>query len=91
MNCRIRLHRLRTSHDPRTTPSPPSSSPDERTNDGMLGRVARAPQTSRWMMTTPIILTEEQNRHNDLEDTREYHDERIDELALEDTRTYSRC
>ena len=89
MDHRIRFHRLRAAHSC-TTPSPPSSSPDESANDGALGRVVRAPRTSQRMTTTPVILTTEQNRQNDLDDTREYHDERIDELALEDARTYSR-
>jgi len=85
MNHRIRLHRLRTARS-RVTPSPPSSSPDERTNDGALGLVVRAPR----MSTTVVTLTAERIRQNDLEDTREYHDERIDELAITDAQTYSR-
>jgi len=85
MNHRIRLHRLRTARS-RVTPSPPSSSPDERTNDGALGLVVRTPR----MSTTVVALTAERIRQNALEDTREYHDERIDELAITDAQTYSR-
>jgi len=85
MNRRIRLHRLRTAR-PQFTPSPPSSSPDERTNDGALGLVVRTPR----MSTTVVAPTEERIRQNALEDTRDYHDERIEELAPMDAQTYSR-
>jgi len=84
MNRRIRLHRLRAAH-PRITPSPPSSSPDERTNDGTLGLVVRTPR----MSTSAVTLSAERIRQNDLDDTREYHDERIDELSPADAQTYS--
>ena len=89
MNRRIRLHRLRTSHT-RITPSPPSSSPDERTNDGALGFVIRASRTSRRMTTTTVTLTAAQIRQNAMEDAHEYQDERIDELTDELGAAYSR-
>jgi len=85
MNHRIRLHRLCTARV-RVTPSPPSSSPDERTNDGTLGLVVRTPR----MSTSVVALTADQIHQNALDDTREYHDERIDELAPTDTQIYSR-
>jgi len=85
MNRRIRLHRLRAAR-PHITPSPPSSSPDERTNDGALGLVVRTPR----MSTTVVALTAEQIRQNAREDARDYHDERIEELAPMDAQTYSR-
>jgi len=85
MNRRIRLHRLRAAR-PHFTPSPPSSSPDERTNDGALGLVVRTPR----MSTSVVTLSAEQIRQNALDDTREYHDERIDQLAPMDAQTYSR-
>ena len=85
MNHRIRLHRLRTARS-RVTPSPPSSSPNKRTNDGTLGLVVRTPR----MSTSVVTFSAEQIRQNALDDTREYHDERIDELALTDAQTYSR-
>jgi len=42
------------------------------------------------MTTTPILLTAAQVRQNNMEDAREYQDERIDELAAQDGATYSR-
>jgi len=42
------------------------------------------------MSTAVVTLTAERIRQNALEDTREYHDERIDELAIRDAQTYSR-
>jgi len=42
------------------------------------------------MTTTVVMLTAEQIRQNALEDVRDYHDERIEGLADEDARTYSR-
>jgi len=86
---RIRLHRLRTRQF-RPTPSPPSSSPDERANDGALGFVARTPRSGGCMSTTTVVLTEAQIRQNALEDAREYQDERITELPDMDHQTYSR-
>jgi len=85
MNRRIRLHRLQAAR-PHITPSPPSSSPDERTNDGALGLVVRTPR----MSTSVVTLSAERIRQNALDDTREYHDERIDQLAPRDAQTYSR-
>jgi len=90
MNCHIRLHCLRASRIRRTTPSPPSSSPDERTNDGTLGLVFQAPRTGGHMTTSATILTAEQIRQNAMADAVDYHDERITELAVVDARTYSR-
>jgi len=92
MNRRIRFHRLRATRFRgfRGTPSPPSSSPDERTNDGTLGLVARAPRTGGHMSTTAVTLTMEQIRQHAMDNVREDHDERIEELALMDAQTYSR-
>jgi len=85
MNRRIRFHRLRAARS-RITPSPPSSSPDERTNNGTLGLVVHAPR----MSTTVVTLTAEQIRQNALDDVRDYHDGRIEELASMDAQTYAR-
>jgi len=42
------------------------------------------------MLTTVVTLTAEQIRQNALEDVRDYHDGRIEQLADEDARSYSR-
>ena len=89
MNRHIHVHRLRTNCVC-ITPSPPSSSPDERTNDGTLGLVAHAPHTRGRMSTSIVVLSVTQIRQNAMEDAREYQDERIEELATQDARTYSR-
>ena len=89
MTRRIHFHHLRTSRF-HSTPSPPSSSPDERTNDGTLGFVARTPRIGGRMSTATVTLTAAQICQNTMEDARDYHDERIEELATLDAQTYSR-
>ena len=89
MDRRIRFHRLRTTRF-RGTPSPPSSSPDERTSDGTLGLVARTPRTAGRMSTTTVTFTAAQIHQNAVEDAQDYHDERIEELTNTDARTYAR-
>ena len=75
MNRMIRVHRARRSlaaalrpSSPVVTPSPPSSSPNERTNDGSLGAVARSPRSHARMTTTVVTPTLEQIRRNIMED-----------------------
>jgi len=97
MNRMIRVHRAHRSlatalrpSPPVATPSPPSSSPDERTNDGTLGAVARTPRPRARMTTTIVALTREQIRLNVMEEAREYQDERIEELTDQDGALYLR-
>jgi len=84
MLCLIQHHRGRRLALVRPTPSPPSSSPDERTNDGLHSAIHGR------MTTTPVVLTAAQIRQNALEDACEYHDERIDKLTNQLGAAYSR-
>ena len=93
----IRVHRAHRSlaaalrpFSPVITLSPPSSSPDERTNDGTLGAIARIPCPHARMTTTVVTPTLEQIRHNVMEEAREYQDERIEMLTDQNSATYSR-
>ena len=76
--CQIHVHHAR-GHLPlaltQPTPSPPSNSPDERTSNGLdLAIHGR-------MTTTATIPTAAQIQQNAIEDAREYHDKRIEELT----------
>jgi len=86
MNLHLRVHCARRV----LTPSPPSSSPDEHTNDSTLGLVICTPRSGGHMSTAVVLPSAEQIHQNIMEDAREYQDQHIEELMDDLGATYSR-
>lgn len=71
-----------------STPSPPLNSPDEHTSTGpdvdenvAMMHAIRVHHAHGRMSPSAIALTQAQIQQNEMEDTREYHDEWIDQLS----------